>query len=85
MTLCKDTLMVDVTRMPEGSFGSVPTPAIVAPIEFTMSLEDYASLGGYTENVCPIQEVVQDERALLTAWHQDNPWPWTVRGAEEGS
>ncbi len=62
--------------MPEDSFGSVPTPAIVAPIEFTMSLEDYGALGGYTESVCPIAEVIQDERAQLTAWHRDNPWPW---------
>ena len=30
------TVMVDVTRMPKGSFGYVPTPAIVAPIEFTL-------------------------------------------------
>ena len=31
------TLMVDVTRMPAGSFGYVPTPALVAPIEFTLA------------------------------------------------
>jgi hypothetical protein len=30
------TFMVDVTLMPENSFGYVPTPAIVAPIEFTL-------------------------------------------------
>ena len=30
------TFMVDVLRMPDGAFGCVPTPAIVAPIEFTM-------------------------------------------------
>src|SRR5262245_63998891 len=30
------TIMVDVTRMPKRAFGSVPTPAIVAPIEFTL-------------------------------------------------
>ena len=30
------TIMVDVTTMPEGSFGYVPTPAIIAPIEFTL-------------------------------------------------
>ena len=29
------TFMVDVTQMPAGAFGYVPTPAIVAPIEFT--------------------------------------------------
>ncbi len=32
------TFMVDVTQMPAGAFGYVPTPAIVAPIEFTMKL-----------------------------------------------
>src|SRR5690606_18892484 len=32
------TVMVDVTRMPRNSFGYVPTPALVAPIEFTMRL-----------------------------------------------
>ena len=30
------TFMVDVTRMPENAFGYVPTPALVAPIEFTL-------------------------------------------------
>src|ERR1700739_1034711 len=29
------TFMVDVTRMPENAFGYVPTPALVAPLEFT--------------------------------------------------
>ena len=36
------TVMVDVARMPANSFGSVPTPAIVSPIEFTMRADDYA-------------------------------------------
>ena len=30
------TFMVDVTRLPDGAFGYVPTPALVAPLEFTM-------------------------------------------------
>jgi hypothetical protein len=37
------TLMVDVAKMPAKSFGSVPTPALVAPIEFTLRLDDYAT------------------------------------------
>ena len=41
------TYMVDVTQMPVGAFGYVPTPALVAPIEFTMRREDYAALGGH--------------------------------------
>ena len=47
------TIMVDVTRMPENSFGYVPTPAIVAPIEFTMRLSDYGALGGHVADVRP--------------------------------
>ena len=39
------TVMVDVALMPENSFGYVPTPAIVAPIEFTMRKDHYAALG----------------------------------------
>jgi len=30
------TVMADVTRMPRNAFGYVPTPAIVAPLEFTL-------------------------------------------------
>jgi len=32
-------------------FGYVPTPALVAPIEFTHKAGDYAALGGYVDNV----------------------------------
>jgi len=52
------TFMVDVTLMPENSFGYVPTPAIVAPIEFTLRLDDYAALGGHVGEVRRLDEVV---------------------------
>src|SRR5450432_2253035 len=48
------TIMVDVTRMPDKSFGYVPTPALVAPIEFTLRLSDYAALGGHMDHVRPL-------------------------------
>lgn len=78
------TVMVDVLRMPANSFGTVPTPAIVAPIEFSMRLADYQALGGHMAYVRTL------EQALATgAWHHDgaptarlsieapagNPWP----------
>ena len=78
------TVMVDVQRMPAGSFGTVPTPAIVAPIEFSLRLADYQRLGGHMAYVRTL------EQALATgAWHADgaptarrtavldaaNPWP----------
>jgi 6-hydroxynicotinate reductase len=48
------TFMVDVTQVPAGAFGYVPTPALVAPIEFTMRLSDYAALGGHMDHVRPL-------------------------------
>ena len=48
------TFMVDVTQMPVGAFGYVPTPALVAPIEFTLRLSDYAALGGHMDYVRPL-------------------------------
>jgi len=48
------TFMVDVTQMPAGAFGYVPTPALVAPIEFTLKLADYAALGGHMDHVRPL-------------------------------
>src|SRR5450432_823594 len=44
------TFMVDVTSMPDNAFGYVPTPALVAPIEFTMRRDYYAALGGHVDH-----------------------------------
>jgi len=76
--------MVDVMRMPERSFGTVPTPAIVAPIEFSMRLDDYRALGGHMAHVRSLADAL-----ARGAWHSDgaptarrfepiapaNPWP----------
>jgi hypothetical protein len=58
------TFMVDVTQMPAGAFGYVPTPAIVAPIEFTLKLADYAALGGHMDYVRPLAEVRENAEIL---------------------
>ncbi len=73
------TFMVDVSRMPRNAFGYVPTPALVAPIEFTLKLADYGALGGYVENVRPLSSIVsdvsgKDGRKRVSA-RADNPWP----------
>jgi len=52
------TLMVDVTRMPDNSFGSVPTPALVAPIEFTMRRDEYAAMGGHVDWIRSLDDVL---------------------------
>jgi hypothetical protein len=60
------TVMVDVMRMPDKSFGTVPTPAIVAPIEFSMRLADYEALGGHMGFVRSLDDVLAHG-----AWHND--------------
>ncbi|HMN83979.1 MAG TPA: 6-hydroxynicotinate reductase, partial [Burkholderiaceae bacterium] len=74
------TVMVDVLRMPANSFGSVPTPAIVAPIEFTMTLDDYRRLGGHMARVRPLAEVLADTPHRMIDWQPVNPWPPAVVG-----
>jgi hypothetical protein len=78
------TFMVDVTRMPENAFGYVPTPALVAPIEFTLKKEDYAVLGGYVDYVRPLGDVLREkERQRQLVSHAKNPWP--LKPHAEGS
>ena len=78
------TVMVDVMRMPNNSFGTVPTPAIVAPIEFSMTLAHYRALGGHMGQVRTLQEVLSrgaghsDGAPRQLQWqsmHAANPWP----------
>jgi hypothetical protein len=69
------TVMVDVARMPERSFGWVPTPAIVAPIEFTMRRDDYARLGGHVDRVLPLADAIARSQAKVIGWDAANPWP----------
>ncbi len=69
------TVMVDVARMPDRSFGWVPTPAIVAPIEFTMRADDYARLGGHVDRVVPVADAIARAQAKVLAWDPGNPWP----------
>ena len=51
--------MVDVLDMPQGSFGYVPTPALVAPLEFTLRRDDYRALGGHDEAVRSVRDIVE--------------------------
>lgn len=73
------TFMVDVTQMPENAFGYVPTPALVAPIEFTLKREDYAALGGHMDHVRPLQEILEEKKhqgaPLVNSWRTKSPKP----------
>lgn len=68
-------VMADVARMPDNAFGWVPTPAIVAPIEFSMRMADYQVLGGHMDRVRRIQDVLKGERVKVVGWDRSNPWP----------
>jgi hypothetical protein len=74
------TLMVDVSRVPDNAFGYVPTPALVAPIEFTLRRDDYVRLGGYEAEIRSVEDVQKrggeyfnPRRAVLAP--AGNPWP----------
>ena len=72
--------MVDVMRTPENAFGYVPTPALVAPIEFTLRREDYIRLGGYADEIRSVEDVLEkggeyfNQREARGA-AASNPWP----------
>ncbi len=70
------TFMVDVTRLPKGAFGYVPTPALVAPLEFTLRREDYLAMGGHDAAVRSLDDVmaeggVYSSSARLESWRSD--------------
>ena len=73
------TVMVDVARMPANSFGSVPTPAIVSPIEFTMRAADYQALGGHMNRVRRLEELLATRQYKLIDAAPGNPWPLLPR------
>jgi hypothetical protein len=67
------TFMVDVTRLPQGAFGDVPTPALVAPVEFTMARADYLELGGHAGAIRSLPQIMAEggeypTAARLAAW-----------------
>jgi hypothetical protein len=69
------TFMVDVTRTPPGSFGHVPTPALVAPIEFTMPTSIYRRLGGHADAIIRIEDALADAPTQIVHVDPRNPWP----------
>lgn len=68
------TFMVDVTRLPKGAFGYVPTPALVAPLEFTLRQSDYAALGGHSDEIRGLEDVRSKGGEYPTSARVE-PWP----------
>lgn len=80
------TVMVDILDMPTQSFGYVPTPALVAPIEFTLRVSDYRTLGGHMGHIKPVDEVTAgDPRTVQQDRHAHDPMAHAnYRWDEEG-
>jgi hypothetical protein len=73
--------MADVLRIPDNAFGHVPTPALVAPIEFTLRADLYAALGGHVEHAIALEALLarHGAEAASEAWPAANPWPEAPR------
>jgi hypothetical protein len=52
--------MVDVERVVTKAFTWVPTPATVAPVEYTMTRETYAAIGGHVDRIVDVSLVCED-------------------------
>ena len=68
------TFMVDVTRLPKGAFGYVPTPALVAPLEFTLPRDAYVALGGHEGAIRSLEEIEVTGGEYTTSGRFDH-WP----------
>ena len=68
------TFMVDVLRLPPRAFGYVPTPALVAPLEFTLPRAAYLAMGGHAEAIRSLDEVMTTGGEYPTAARLI-PWP----------
>jgi 6-hydroxynicotinate reductase len=71
------TIMVDVLRLPKNAFGYVPTPALVAPIEFILPRDLYERSGGHHAEIIPVEDVIQayGKSARVDQQTSRNPWP----------
>jgi hypothetical protein len=53
--------MVDVEKVVPKAFSWVPTPATVAPVEYTMTKEKYAEIGGHVDRIVHVSTLRKGE------------------------
>ncbi len=68
------TFMVDVLALPKGAFGYVPTPALVAPLEFTIPRADYLAMGGHEQSIQPLEQAIHNGGDYAVTGTLQ-PWP----------
>ena len=56
------TFLVDVEKVMARAFTYVPTPATVAPLEYTMRLDEYLEMGGHKEAIRKLKDVLKEIR-----------------------
>jgi hypothetical protein len=78
------TIMADVMQMPKNAFGYVPTPALVAPIEFTMRRSDFEKMGGHIEHIRAITDIKSDIERVETL-SDPHSWPGNSRNYRWGN
>ena len=76
--------MLGSSRVPDGAFGCVPTPALVAPIEFTLRRDDYVRLGASESEILSVEDIVACGGEYLNPRRIDaasgrNAWPPLAR------
>ncbi len=54
------TFLVDVEKVMVRAFTYVPTPATVAPLEYTMRLDEYLQIGGHKESIRKLSKVLKE-------------------------
>lgn len=59
------TFLADVDKMLEKPFTYTASPAIVAPIEYTILKEKYEQIGGHMDAIKPMGEVIEENRYKL--------------------
>jgi hypothetical protein len=78
------TIMADVTQMPKNAFGYVPTPALVAPIEFTMRRSDYEKMGGHIDHIRTLTDI-KTEIEQVESMSDSLSWPGNTRNFQWGN
>lgn len=54
------TFFVDVEKVMVRAFTYVPTPATVAPLEYTMRLDEYLEMGGHEKSIRKLRDVLKE-------------------------
>jgi len=65
------TFLADVEKMVERPFNYTPSPAVVAPIEYTIVKEKYAAIGGHIKAVRKMEDVLKENRYQMVTLEKD--------------